>query len=172
MKKSDIITILQKTLEENISDLSRHNMLIEAAKKNNGAINKKLLKYLPEGCEFNFQYGMYNIIFPEKQQHLIGWERSTQTLTEESLEHSDSCYGRGSRERIETIESILNNPENLEAYCKKYIDFNKTVQRFKKEYEELENMELLNHYDPCKYDISKMIGVNTNNVHRVFETEK
>ena len=32
MKKSDIITILQKTLSENISDLSRHNMLIEAAK--------------------------------------------------------------------------------------------------------------------------------------------
>jgi hypothetical protein len=169
MKKADIINELKKTLQENKDDLKRHNMLIEAAEKNKGQINKKIVKYLPEGSEFVVRYGMYHVGFPNNKEHLIGWERSTTELTKESIEHSDSCYGRGSRERIETIENILNNPEILEAYCKKYLDFNKTLQKFKKEHEAIESMELLNHYDPCNYQILEMMGIKNNCINRLFE---
>jgi len=161
MNTKKIIALLQAKLQENKNDLTEFNLLANAAKLNNWQINKRILKHLPEGCQYDLKYNMYHIIFPSKNSHLLGWVGSTTVLSIESLRHSDSCYSNGSESRIKQIENIL-LPENINSFAKLFINLQKSVTALNKAANEIKINKQDGFYNPAYYDLLSMAKISSN----------
>ena len=159
LNKSIIKKQLLSQLESNKADLAEFNLLVKAAELNKWELNKRILKHLPDGCEYNTQYGMYHVIFPSKKSHLLGWQSSTTILSAESLRHSDSCHSNGSESRIMQLEGIL-KPENFDNYCKLFITLQKSVLSVISAMDAIKDNKMDAFYNPAYYELLNLAGMH------------
>lgn len=156
-----IKNLLKSDLQKNINDLAEFNQLVKAAELNNWQINKRILKHLPDGCEYIVEYGMYHVKFPSKNSHLLGWVNSTKELSIESLRHSDSCHSNGSESRIKQLENLL-LPENFTKFVKLFINLQKSVSAVIGAMDSIKENKQDGFYNPIYYPLLKMAGISQN----------
>lgn len=171
MTTKQIKDLLTSELNKNTADLAEFNLLVKAAELNKWEINKKILKHLPDGCDYKNQFGMYNVVFPSGNSHLLGWERSTAILSLESLKHSDSWASNGSESRIAQLNSIL-QPENFINFCKLFINLHKAVKAVNDAINSIKENKQEAFYNPAYYDLLRMAGITSKALNELDDVKK
>ena len=157
MLSSELTAKLEAEIEENNSQLAEFELLVLAAEKNKGRINKRLLKHLPEGSEYNIQHGMYYITFPSGRDHLIGWVGSTNQIDRNSIENSDACYSKGASERIKNCLDLLKS-NRFSDLLETFGELEYYTKRLEAILQAIEDKKLSSYYNPIYYDLLRLSG--------------
>jgi hypothetical protein len=157
-----IKSILLAQLEDNKADLKSHETLKALLTPYDGKpFDKRLMNKLP-GYELNIQYGLIHIISPTGQKHFLGWMGNNETNTVNVSKFdtvTDTAYYVGSKERIEKLESFLNDETRFKQLVSLFNKVNKAWKTFYKAAKELEYSKMESYHNPAYYDLLRNFGV-------------
>ena len=154
--KKKILGILKESLEVEKADYAEYLMLRDILLNFDGKqITKRVEKSLPDGYTYVIGFSCAEIHSPNGNRHGICYKESMSNFNIEMFDKTDIVYSRGSKERVEKLEKVLENPteiiESFVAAEKAWKKFVETVKHIDKIQNSFSN--------PAYYEIIKFIGL-------------
>ena len=164
--KNLLIQLLLTNIATEAANVKRHNTIKEfltplEGKKIDGHIKRKL----PEGMKLIQQYSMYYIEL-EGKQHLIGYEQKSYNpeagyISIENFEKHDACHGYAAQERLDKMNSLMQNSDQLAAMARYAKNLQDTAQAFKEAAISWSEKPFDSYHNEIHYEVLRSIGIDS-----------
>jgi hypothetical protein len=160
MTTKQVKQIIENYIAREQDAINEHDQIAAILKTVEGKeISGKVLtkKLLGENLRFKHEYSMYYIV--GKYTHLIGYSGGGESVIavektdySRGFEYFDACQGNAARERIEKLNNI-----DQGAILKVFGDIEKTFNKLRTLFGDIERQELGSFNNPVYYDLLRSI---------------
>lgn len=162
--KSEIRKILEQHLAKEQADHAQYKMLREILVKYHGKkLTRRIQHDLPD--DYHYQVGIVGpeIIYKrntdDQKRHFVCYNAQQAEFNIEQFDMSDAPYNRGALERIEKLESILNDDNKLTMVSNAFSKLKVAYKRLNEAVALVESEPNDSYHNPAFYELLRFIEV-------------
>lgn len=151
--------LLREAIAKIKADLADHELISAALKPLDGhaMTTKRIEKLLPQGWKVIYQYGSTQAVSPRDRLHLMGFYSDT-TFKWDQFPARNSWACVGTKERIQQLEGILNEPGMIETVRAVFGGIQKAITDLKRYQGMIERFNLDSFNNPIYYELLRAAG--------------